>query len=278
MMSIVDMIGRKNTTRKETERLVKPTGSQQKYDFMVRKYVLGDSTLALALLLGLSTAVSSMRGYPLPTQIYHICGPEMVGGETAFRLALSTFGAPTEQGLIYSLEQGSGELIEACNQKQQRPIGVLDVKKIREFVCQQTELDGNDECVNHLYGKTFLSIGEECVPWEYQEKTKVIELCNVEWGNNVVDNCHIDEIICENYGHMGPRLVRYIHNNFTPEKLDRFCDQNCWEVRDFVDWNKHQEIACWSSILATADLAEMCFGMKFSTVDLLFLIGNLQNN
>ena len=45
------------------ERLFKPTGSQLKYDAMVRKCVMGDSTLELALLLGLSSVVSSMRSF-----------------------------------------------------------------------------------------------------------------------------------------------------------------------------------------------------------------------
>ena len=256
------------------ERLFKPTGSQLKYDAMVRKCVMGDSTLELALLLGLSSVVSSMRSYLLPSQVFHFSGLKMTGGETALRLALSTFGAPTEKGLIYSMEKGEQELMDDWKEKPWLPIGVSDVEGAHDFFYQQ---DGtNPDVVPYLYGKTCLSIGNEReLPFQVK-KDRVIELKNVEWGRDSGAIYRIDEVIRENYAHMGPRLLQFIRSRFSPQEIDLRCDQKSALVRDFIGDSIYSNIAKWNAIIATAEIVEECFDLDFSILNLLQLIQKIQ--
>lgn len=210
---------------------IKPRGTLEGWKTAVKKIVLGNTPLELALTFGLAAPIVGMIGRDISIEsiIGHIFGDSSKGKTTATMLAVSVCGNPdptanslmrtwnaTNNALIASLSGNNG-LIMAFDE--------LSMSDMSDFTITLYRLSGgrdkdrrNKDMTQRIAGTWNTSIfsnGECSILSKSKENTglkvRVSEYSNIEWTRNAASSEELKSAVLKNNGHaciaMAERLL-----------------------------------------------------------------------
>lgn len=280
---------------------------------MVKNEVLGNAPLELAILVGLSSIISSKWG--ARNLIVHFMGDSGTGKTTSAILALSTIGCPnpaetakkigvdgkplrtllsswkgTSNALIGKLDGLDGTLMvfdELSKIEDDRvltsTIYALSDGADKDRMASPTELQTTNQIRTNI-----LSLGEESLLERAKSKNSGINVrvCEIsaeftssaEQSEEIVRSCY------KNYGHAGAEFVRYIVENLSHECVADLREQNLDEfeaalVNGGCQSKTPRRLAEFGAILLTvADIAKKALKLKFSRQKIIDFLVDQQVN
>lgn len=221
--------------------LLEPKGTEEEWTRLVRTHIIGHSPLELALAIGFSAPVSSLiaKETGLEVLVFHIWGNSSQGKTTATRVAVSPFGSPqtTEGGLIKSWNGTTNAILAQLRNNHGIPMAFDeasmqngDFTNLVYMLASGEErgrLNKNSELKeNSQWSGVILSNAEHSISSKSSKNTgiqmRLTELGSIPWTDSAKHADFLKEGLLKNYGHTGPKFVRYLMNVGNEYVLD------CW--------------------------------------------------
>lgn len=279
---------------------IKPTGQFDVWKDTIRYQVLGRPALEFALVLGFTSVINALlsKYRPMEVLLVHIYGDSSTGKTTASRLAISSFGKPSADGLLKNWNSTFNALMKVIAHNHGVPI-VLDessTKTNADFTSVIYQLaEGRDK--NRLnsdielreqekWSGAFLSTGEHRLTEKSNQNSglmvRVPEFGNIAWTDSATHAELIKNALENNYGHAGPRFVQHIIDTFEQEtwvaQLDSW-KQTAVEAMTIKDGFSERIAEKYAVILLTGQVMNACFDFDIQLDSLLaFIIQNDQEN
>ncbi|WP_419393175.1 DUF927 domain-containing protein [Cytobacillus praedii] len=209
-----------------------PKGTLDEWLLTIKRYVVGNSSLELALSMGFSSVlvgyINRLLNIHTDSLIFHICGNSTTGKTTAAMVAVSGFGDPKE---------GPKSLIQSFNGTDNALTKLIANNNGIPIVCDETSLTtmGTKKLVNVLYtwaknlekarlnkssvqreraswGTTIITTGEGSLIEQGNQnegiRVRVFEFQNIQWTNNAAQAKAINQSLSNNYGHASEVFVK----------------------------------------------------------------------
>ncbi len=279
---------------------IQPTGTFEEWKETIQQQVLGRPALEFALVYGFVAVVNSLlsKYRPLDVLLVHIFGDSSTGKTTASRLAISSFGKPSADGLLKNWNATFNALMKVIAHTHGVPI-VLDessTKTNSDFTSVIYQLaEGRDK--NRLnsdielreqekWSGAFLSTGEHPLTEKSNQNSgllvRVPEFGNIVWTETATHAEVIKNALDHNYGHAGPMFVQHILDTFDQEswitQLDRW-KATVVEAMPIKDGFSERIAEKYAVILLTGQVMNACFDFDVQLDSLLeFIIANDQEN
>lgn len=279
---------------------IEPTGQSQVWEATIQQHVLGRPALEFALVFGFAAVVNALlsKYRPMEVLLVHIFGDSSTGKTTASRIAISSFGKPSADGLLKNWNATFNALMKVIAHNHGLPI-VLDessTKTNSDFTSVIYQLaEGRDK--NRLnsdielreqekWSGAFLSTGEHRLTEKSNQNSglmvRVPEFGNISWTESAAHAEAIKNALENNYGHAGPQFVQHILNTFElktwEERLDVW-KQKVVEAMSMKDGFSERLAEKYGVMLLTGQVMNECFDFDIQ-LDLLldFIIQNDQEN
>lgn len=209
---------------------IQPKGSKDKYLDMLNNEVIGNPQLELALVLGFSSAMTSLLQlkYDISNPFFHMVGDSSSGKTTSMCLGCSVWGEPrlSTKGLVNSYDT----TLNALQKKIALSNGVLfaldelstytdpDITKLIYSLAQgkmRGRMNKNAELNEELeWNTTILSTGERSLLDMAKGNTglrvRVYDFEFSQWTTSAENSENIKKIIGENYGLLGVDFVQQL--------------------------------------------------------------------
>ncbi|KEO83564.1 DUF927 domain-containing protein [Tumebacillus flagellatus] len=208
---------------------IKPLGKYKLWKALVKKEVLGNIPLELALLFGLSAPVASLiaRHTGLEVLFVHLCGDSTQGKTTAIRLAVSPFGCPDSKngGLVRTWDSTSNGLFAQLRGIHGLPLAFDEASmhegKFSNFVYklasgqEKTRLNKESELKeNGDWNGLVLSTAEHSLLAKSSKnngvRMRLFEFQDITWTKSASNADNLKHGLLKNYGQAGPRFVRHL--------------------------------------------------------------------
>ncbi|PEV01271.1 hypothetical protein CN417_30915 [Bacillus thuringiensis] len=209
-----------------------PKGTFDDWLLTIKKYVVGNPSLELALSMGFSAVlvgyINKFLNIHSDSLIFHICGNSTTGKTTAAMVAVSGFGDPKE---------GPKSLIQSFNGTDNALTKVIANNNGMPIVCDETSLTtmGIKKLVNVLYtwaknlekarlnkdsvqreraswATTIITTGEGSLIDQVNQnegiRARVFEFQNIQWTNNATQAKAINHSLSNNYGQASELFVK----------------------------------------------------------------------
>ena len=280
---------------------------------MVKNEILGNAPLELAILVGLSSIISSKWG--ARNLIFHFMGDSGTGKTTSAILALSTVGCPnpaetaknvgvdgkplrtlmsswkgTSNALIGKLDGLDGTLMvfdELSKIEDDRvltsTIYALSDGADKDRMTSPTELQTTNQIRTNI-----LSLGEESLLERAKSKNSGINVrvCEIstEFTSSAEQSEEIVRCCYANYGHAGSAFVRYIVEHMSHDLVAELREENLNEFEAALlnggcQSKTPRRLAEFGAILLTvADIAKKALKLKFSRQKIIDFLVDQQVN
>ncbi|MEK5197263.1 DUF927 domain-containing protein [Bacillus sp. FSL M7-0884] len=209
-----------------------PKGTLDEWLLTIKKYVVGNPSLELALSMGFSAVlvgyINKFLNIHSDSLIFHICGNSTTGKTTAAMVAVSGFGDPKE---------GPKSLIQSFNGTDNALTKVIANNNGMPIVCDETSLTtmGTKKLVNVLYtwaknlekgrlnkdsvqraraswATTIITTGEGSLIDQVNQnegiRARVFEFQNIQWTNDATQAKAINHSLSNNYGQASEIFVK----------------------------------------------------------------------
>ncbi|MFP3412950.1 DUF927 domain-containing protein [Bacillus sp. SIMBA_074] len=209
-----------------------PKGTLDEWLLTIKKYVVGNPSLELALSMGFSAVlvgyINKFLNIHSDSLIFHICGNSTTGKTTAAMVAVSGFGDPKE---------GPRSLIQSFNGTNNALTKVIANNNGMPIVCDETSLTtmGAKKLVNVLYtwaknlekarlnkdsvqreraswATTIITTGEGSLIDQINQnegiRARVFEFQNIQWTNDAAQAKAINHGLSNNYGQASEIFVK----------------------------------------------------------------------
>lgn len=285
-----------------------PKGSFDTWVQMVKTQVLGQTGLEVAILIGLSSIISSEWGSR--NLVFHFMGDSSTGKTTSAILAVSVHGCPNPAETAKYLGSNGGplrSLMSSWKSTANALTGKLDGLDGTLMVLDElSKADSNDSLASAIYvfsdgddkdrmnangglqrtnviRTNVLSVGEESLLEKAKNKNsginiRVCEICT-EFTDTPARSETIVEVCYENYGHAASKFAEYIVNNMTYKDVADLRKENLDEyeaalVAGGFKSKTPRRLSEFGAILLTvADIAGPALGIKFNRSDIIdFLV------
>lgn len=217
---------------------IAPKGSYAEWRDIVKKQVIGNPALELALVLGLSSPVASIfrKLIGLDVLFFHIYGSSTTGKTTALTLATSPFGYPSKSsnGLIKTWLATNNALLAYLNGIHGIPMAIDEASvKVRadytDAIYQITDglekarLNKNAQSRPRAeWSGTVLSTAENSLLANSNHnnglRVRLLELGHIQWTTSAENAEALKSVLIDNYGHAGIEFVEYLRS-YTDEEL-----------------------------------------------------------
>lgn len=211
---------------------VLPNGTLDRWLLTLKRYVVGNPSLELALCIGFSSVlvgyINKFLKIHADSLIFHICGNSTTGKTTAAIVAVSGFGDPKE---------GPKSLIQSFNGTDNALTKLIANNNGVPIVCDETSLTtmGTKKLVNVLYtwaknlekarlnknsaqkeraswATTIITTGEGSLIEQANQNegigVRVFEFQNIQWTNDAAQAKAINQELSNNYGHASEIFVK----------------------------------------------------------------------
>lgn len=209
-----------------------PKGTLDEWLLTIKKYVVGNPSLELALSMGFSAVlvgyINKILNIHSDSLIFHICGNSTTGKTTAAMVAVSGFGDPKE---------GPRSLIQSFNGTDNALTKVIANNNGMPIVCDETSLTtmGTKKLVNVLYtwaknlekarlnkdsvqreraswATTIITTGEGSLIDQVNQnegiRARVFEFQNIQWTSDATQAKAINHSLSNNYGQASEIFVK----------------------------------------------------------------------
>lgn len=209
-----------------------PKGTLDKWLLTIKRYVVGNPSLELALSIGFSAVlvgyINRFLNIHADSLIFHICGNSTMGKTTAAMVAVSGFGDPKE---------GPRSLIQSFNGTDNALVKLIANNNGMPIVCDETSLTtmGTNKLVNVLYtwaknlekarlnkkseqrdraswATTIITTGEGSLINQVNQnegiRARVFEFQNIQWTNDATQAKAIKHDLSNNYGYASEVFVK----------------------------------------------------------------------
>ncbi len=279
---------------------IQPTGQFEVWKDTIHQHVLGRPALEFALVYGFTSVVNGLlsKFLPLEVLLVHIFGDSSTGKTTASRLAISSFGKPSADGLLKNWNATFNALMKVIAHNHGLPI-VLDessTKTNSDFTSVIYQLaEGRDK--NRLnsdielreqekWSGAFLSTGEHRLTEKSNQNSGLLvrlpEFGNIAWTESATHAEAIKNALESNYGHAGPQFVQHVIDTFEEEawraQLEEW-KKNVVKAMTIQDGFSERIAEKYAVILLTGQVMNACFDFEIQLDSLLeFIIENDQEN
>ncbi|MGN7408117.1 DUF927 domain-containing protein [Sporosarcina sp. SAFN-010] len=279
---------------------IQPTGKYAVWKETIQQQVLGRPALEFALVYGFAAVVNALLSKYLPLEVLlvHIYGDSSTGKTTASRLAISSFGKPSVDGLLKNWNATFNALMKVIARNHGLPI-VLDessTKTNSDFTSVIYQLaEGRDK--NRLnsdielreqekWSGAFLSTGEHRLTEKSNQNSGLLvrlpEFGNIAWTESAAHAEAIKNALENNYGHAGPQFVQHVIDTFEQETWEAELDK--WKktvvkAMTIKDGFSERIAEKYAVMLLTGQVMNACFDFDIQLDSLLdFIIENDQEN
>ena len=279
---------------------IQPTGQFEVWKDTIHQHVLGRPALEFALVYGFTSVVNALLSKYLPLEVLlvHIYGDSSTGKTTASRLAISSFGKPSADGLLKNWNATFNALMKVIAHNHGLPI-VLDessTKTNSDFTSVIYQLaEGRDK--NRLnsdielreqekWSGAFLSTGEHRLTEKSNQNSGLLvrlpEFGNIAWTDSAAHAEAIKNALENNYGHAGPQFVQHVIDTFEGEAWRRQLEE--WKERvveamTIKDGFSERIAEKYAVMMLTGEVMNACFDFDIQLDSLLdFIIENDQEN
>lgn len=280
-----EIIGSSNSNSEYTGMFdVKPKGTFEAWEEGVKTHVIPFPNLSLALVLGLSAPVASLisNAVDIETLIVHIFGESSTGKTRSVKLAVSSFGKPSDShdGLVQSWNGTQKSIIQKMSGVHGVPI-VLDessmtrIKNFTNFIYQVAMGIESSRLTQEIkqrergkWSGVILSTGEVSLLGKSDQNTglrvRTIELDNLAWTNSAEHAEALDKVITNNYGHAGPKFVKHLLTYETDQIVTKWehWSKKCYEAMEVTDQFSQRIANKLAIITVTAELMNETFDFK----------------
>lgn len=279
---------------------IKPTGQFDVWKDTIQTHVLGRPALEFALVYGFTAVVNALlaKYRPMEVLLVHIFGDSSTGKTTASRIAVSSFGKSSSDGLLKNWNATFNALMKVIAHNHGMPM-VLDessTKTNSDFTSVIYQLaEGRDK--NRLnseielreqqkWSGAFLSTGEHRLTEKSNKNSglmvRVPEFGNISWTESATHAEAIKNALENNYGHAGPQFVQHIIDTFDLKEWEERVDawkKNVVDAMNTKDGFSERLAEKYAVILLTAEVMNECFDFEVNLEELLgFIIQNDQEN
>ncbi|WP_297639020.1 DUF927 domain-containing protein [uncultured Clostridium sp.] len=209
---------------------IQPVGDKNEYINMLNKEVFGNTALEFIVIVSLSAILIGYMGEELglDSMILHILGNSTTGKSTALKLAISLFGYPDvkKNGLFGTYNGTNNALIKKLTGLRGVPFALDEIsmsytQNFTNFIyglsngTDKDRLNKDSELKEReTWLTTILSNGEKSLIGSANKNAgvqiRVMEVSNVKWTNSAENAESINQIILQNYGHIGFEFAKYV--------------------------------------------------------------------
>ena len=274
-------------------------GSFAVWKNMINQHVLGWPALEIAVLIGLSSIISSEWG--ARNLIFHFVGDSGTGKTTSAILAISVMGCPnsvetrrylgadgkpmrslmsswkgTSNALIAKLDGLDGTLMvfDELSKVESTEILTSTIYTLSDGADKDRMLSPTEMQSTNVIRTNILSVGEESLLEKANNQNSGLNVRVCEISTKFTDSAAQAETIAatcyENYGHAGMRFAQYIVDNMSYVDVADLRERNLTIYANALvtagsQSNTIRRLAEFGAILLTAaDIAEKALGIHFS--------------
>lgn len=272
--------------------LIKPKGDKEHVEYLIKEDILTYTPAKFILLVSLASVTISYLSEVIDTNVIliNLFGNSTTGKSTICKFAVSLFGYPgiKENGLFFTYNATDNAIMKRMEGIYGCPLAIdelsmSDSKKknlVYKFhsgknkyrLNQDSSQKENDGWLGSIFTngeKSLIKSSSKNVGIQL----RVIEVANVQWTKSAEHAEKINEVIMNNYGHIGPMFAEFIMSKDKEElknKYDKSVEylMRVFDKKSVKDNFTKRRVANYAMIHLTGKLFSEMFGTEIDLKDI----------